>query len=66
MPRFLMIAGAVLFLLGLVFWLFPSLPGLGQLPGDIVIRGERTTFYFPIATSIILSILLSVIFFLLR
>ena len=38
---------------------------LGKLPGDIVYRGKNTTFYFPLATSIVLSVLLSIIFFLL-
>ncbi len=37
---------------------------LGKLPGDIVYRGKNTTFYFPLATSIVLSVLLSIIFFL--
>ena len=38
---------------------------LGRLPGDIVYRGKNTTFYFPLATSIVLSVLLSIILFLL-
>jgi Protein of unknown function (DUF2905) len=37
---------------------------LGRLPGDIVYRGKNTTFYFPLATSIVLSVLLSIILFL--
>ena len=36
---------------------------LGRLPGDIVYRGKNTTFYFPLVTSILLSVVLSVIFY---
>ena len=36
---------------------------IGRLPGDIVYRGKHTTFYFPLATSILLSVVLSVIFY---
>ena len=53
----LLVAGVVLFLLGRT-----SLP-LGRLPGDIVYRGKNTTFYFPLATSILLSLLLTVVLF---
>lgn len=37
---------------------------IGRLPGDIVYRGKRTTFYFPLATSIILSVVLSLVLYL--
>lgn len=53
----IVIAGAVLLLLGRT-----NLP-LGRLPGDIVYRGKHTTFYFPLATSIVLSVLLSVVLY---
>ena len=56
--RYLTGLGIVLILLGL----FISV--VGKLPGDIVIRRENFTFYFPIATSILFSILLSLIFYL--
>jgi hypothetical protein len=57
-------AGAFLILLG-VFWQFGGrfLP-LGKLPGDIAIEKENVRFYFPLATSIVLSILLSLVFYL--
>jgi Protein of unknown function (DUF2905) len=51
-------AGVVLMLLGRT-----NLP-IGRLPGDIVYRGKNTTFYFPLATSIVVSVVLSVIFYL--
>jgi Protein of unknown function (DUF2905) len=53
----LLVAGVVLLLLGRA-----SLP-LGRLPGDIVYRGKNTTFYFPLATSILLSIVLTVVLY---
>jgi hypothetical protein len=53
----ILIAGAVLLLLGRT-----NLP-LGRLPGDIVYRGKHTTFYFPLATSIVVSVLLSVVLY---
>ncbi|MEQ1947469.1 MAG: DUF2905 domain-containing protein [Bryobacteraceae bacterium] len=37
---------------------------LGQLPGDIVLRGKNSTFYFPLATSVLLSILLTIVMWL--
>jgi hypothetical protein len=51
-------AGIVLLLLGKTN--FP----LGRLPGDILYRGKNTTFYFPLATSIVVSVVLSLIFYL--
>jgi len=63
--RFLIVLGAVLILLGLLMpWLAKL--GLGRLPGDIVIERENFSFYFPITTSILVSLLLSAIFWLLQ
>jgi hypothetical protein len=53
----LMGAGVVLTLLGRT-----NLP-LGRLPGDIVYRGKNTTFYFPLATSLLVSVLLSIVLY---
>lgn len=53
----LLVAGLLLLVLGRM-----NLP-LGRLPGDILYRGKSTTFYFPLATSILLSVLLSVILY---
>ncbi|WP_330873341.1 DUF2905 domain-containing protein [Dissulfurimicrobium hydrothermale] len=44
----------------------PKIPYLGRLPGDIVIRRENFIFYFPLATSIIISIILTIIFSIFR
>ena len=53
----LLVAGVVLVLLGRT-----NLP-IGRLPGDILYRGRNTTFYFPLATSIVLSVLLTLILY---
>jgi hypothetical protein len=60
MARFLVILGVVIVLIGLG-WPFLSKLGLGRLPGDIVVERGNFRFYFPIATSVILSIVLSLI-----
>jgi hypothetical protein len=63
--KLLLICGGVIFLLGVVVLLAGKLNlPLGRLPGDILYRGKHTTFYFPLATSILLSILLSLVFYL--
>ncbi|WP_170030030.1 DUF2905 domain-containing protein [Mesobacillus jeotgali] len=54
-----MIAGAVIFIIGFIM----QFVNLGRLPGDIVIKKGDTTFYFPIVTSIVVSIILSAIFY---
>lgn len=57
MGKMLMIMGIVLLVVGLI-WQF-----IGKLPGDIVFKKGNTTFYFPIVTSIVVSIVLSLIFY---
>ena len=59
--RLLMIAGGVLLLLGALFSLGGRIPWLGRLPGDIVIERENFRFYFPLATSIVISVILSLL-----
>lgn len=63
MAKFLILAGFVLVGLGLV--LMTGFP-LGRLPGDFVIRRGSFTFYFPLATSILVSVILTVLFTFLR
>jgi hypothetical protein len=60
MSRTLIIAGLVLVALG-VLWPWLGRIGLGRLPGDVVIEGEKFTFYAPITTGILISIVLSLI-----
>jgi len=64
--RFLIVIGAILALVGVVLWLSPKIPWLGHLPGDIVIKREKFTFYFPLGTSILISIILTLILYLFR
>ncbi len=59
--RLLIIAGLLLLAIGVLFFLGGKIPGLGRLPGDIVIRREKFTFYFPLGTCLLLSILLSLL-----
>jgi hypothetical protein len=54
-----MVLGAVIFIAGFLMQFL----NLGKLPGDIVIKKGNTTFYFPIVTSIVVSILLSAVFY---
>ncbi|HXE76055.1 MAG TPA: DUF2905 domain-containing protein [Candidatus Xenobia bacterium] len=63
--RALLLFGLVLAGLGLLLMLGPKLAGrLGRLPGDIVIRGENFTFYFPLVTCLLVSAILSLLFWL--
>ncbi len=62
----LIILGFLVVLLGVVITLAGKLPWLGRLPGDIYVKRDRYTFYFPLATSILLSLLLSFILWLFR
>jgi hypothetical protein len=59
--KFLILIGVVIVALGLLLTLLPKLPYLGKLPGDIYIKKGNFTFYFPLATCILLSILLTII-----
>ncbi len=65
MARWLIISGVVLILAGFC-WPWITRLGLGHLPGDISIERKGFSFYFPITTSLIVSILLSLIFWLFR
>jgi hypothetical protein len=64
--KLLIVAGIVLVVLGLLFQLGARLPWLGRLPGDIVIEREHFRFYFPLTTSILISVVLSIVLWLLR
>ncbi len=65
MARLLITAGIILVLVGLAWPLLTRLP-LGRLPGDIILRRENFTFYFPLTTCVVVSILLSLVFWLFR
>ena len=62
-----MMLGAVLFALGLLLWIGERSPlRIGRLPGDIVVRGKSGVFYFPLVTCLLLSLLGSVLLWLLN
>jgi hypothetical protein len=61
MARVLVILGLAILLIGLL-WPYLSRIGLGRLPGDIIIERDNVTFYFPLMTCLLLSLLFSLIF----
>jgi hypothetical protein len=62
----LILLGLLLIGAGVLLWALGRVPYLGRLPGDIYIRRGNTSFYFPLATCIILSLVVSVILALMR
>ena len=65
MQRFLIVAGAVLLVAGLAWPWLSKLP-LGRLPGDFFVERQNFSFYFPLATSILVSIAIGVLIWLFR
>ncbi len=62
----LILLGIVIILIGLGLIFANKIPWLGRLPGDIYVKKENVTFYFPLATCILVSAVLSLIFWLFR
>ncbi|NPA33692.1 MAG: DUF2905 domain-containing protein [Chlorobi bacterium] len=62
--KFFIFLGLVMILVGLLIILLGKIPFLGRLPGDILIKRDNFVFYFPLATSILLSLVLSAILWL--
>jgi hypothetical protein len=62
----LILMGLVIAGLGAMLWLFSGVPFLGRLPGDIYVRRGNFTLYFPVVTCILISIVASLIFALMR
>jgi Protein of unknown function (DUF2905) len=62
----LLVLGLVIAGVGLVWILAPSIPWLGRLPGDIRIENENFRFYFPLATCLLVSLVLSLVAWLIR
>ena len=64
LSKLLVVLGIVLVMAGVVLTVLgkTNLP-LGRLPGDIVYRGKNTTFYFPLATSVLVSVVLSIVLY---
>lgn len=66
LAKLLILVGVVLIVVGAVLWAVPKIPWLGKLPGDIVWQRGRWTFYFPLGTSILISIILTLLLYLFR
>jgi hypothetical protein len=65
LAKFLMIAGGIVFVIGLIIHFLPS-SGFPRLPGDIFVKKEDFYFYFPISSCIVLSIVISLIVYLIN
>jgi hypothetical protein len=65
MGRMLIVVGVIIVLIGIALLFADKIPFFGKLPGDIYVKKERFSFYFPITTSII-SIILTIFFFIFR
>ena len=63
--RILIVAGIILLVAGLL-WPYLTRLGLGRLPGDIVIERQNFRFYFPLVTSLVISVVLTLLFWLFR
>jgi hypothetical protein len=64
--KLLLILGIILSIMGLVFIFGSKVPGLGRLPGDVFIKKGNITFFFPIVTCILISIIVTLILSLFR
>ena len=64
--RLLIVLGGILVVVGALFLLAPNLPWLGRLPGDLSFKRGNFSFYFPLGTCILISIILTLIFWLFR
>lgn len=61
MGKMIILLGIFLVIIGGILLLFGKIPGFGKLPGDIFVQKGNFTFYFPVVTSILLSILLTLV-----
>ena len=64
--KILIFSGIALVVIGLILVLGDKIPWIGRLPGDIYIKRDKFTFYFPLMTSIIISLLLTLLFAIFR
>lgn len=64
MAKIIIILGVALAVIGVVLLFIEKIPFLGKLPGDIMIKKEHFTFYFPLTTGIIISIVISLVLYL--
>ena len=66
MGKVLIVMGILLIFLGIILTAGPKIPWIGKLPGDISIQRGNFSFYFPLTTCIIISIILTLLFYLFR
>ena len=66
MGKMLILTGGILLIIGLMISFGAKIPWIGKLPGDVVIRKDNFSLYFPITSCIIVSLILTLIFSLLR
>ena len=64
--KILIFFGLVLVIVGSIVLLLPRIPWIGKLPGDLFFKGEKFSIYFPVTTSIIISIILTLLFSIFR
>ena len=64
--KVLIIIGLIIASIGVLLVLSPKIPWIGKLPGDILIKKDNFRFYFPLTTCIIISIILTLLFYLFR
>jgi hypothetical protein len=64
--KILIVIGLVIAIVGVLIAMGGKIPWIGRLPGDVTIKGKKFTFYFPLATSILISVILSLIFWFIR
>ncbi len=64
--KLLILLGVLMIVVGLFLWLGDRIPWVGRLPGDILIKREKFTFYFPIVTCILISLILTIVFSIFR
>jgi len=62
--KILIVIGILLIAVGVLVLILGKIPGFGRLPGDIFIKKENFTFYFPLTTSIFISLVLTLVFML--
>lgn len=66
MGRILILVGIALILVGLLMTIGNKLPWIGKLPGDIIIKKDHFSFYFPLTSSIIVSVILTLLLYIFR
>jgi uncharacterized membrane protein YkgB len=64
--KMLILLGVLIIVIGFLLLIGEKIPWIGKLPGDIIIRKEKFSFYFPITTCIIISIILTLFFWIFR